>query len=51
MQGWLFFVEGAVLRWLEQATSSASPAAGLLRTALGGAVMAAAAGGAELKRH
>jgi len=43
VQGWLFFVEGAVLRWLEQGGLDRVRLRVMLRTALGGAVFAAAA--------
>jgi AcrR family transcriptional regulator len=49
VQGWLFFVEGAVLRWLEHGGLDRQQLTLLLKTALGGAVMAAAAGGAPMK--
>ncbi len=49
VQGWLFFVDGAVLRWLEHGGLDRRQLTLLLKTALGGAVMAAAAGGAPLK--
>jgi AcrR family transcriptional regulator len=49
IQGWLFFVDGAVLRWLEHGGLDRRQLALLLKTALGGAVMAAAAGGAQMK--
>ncbi|HSS33130.1 MAG TPA: TetR/AcrR family transcriptional regulator [Solirubrobacterales bacterium] len=49
IQGWLFFVDGAVLRWLEHGGLDRRQLAMLLKTALGGAVMAAAAGGAPIK--
>ena len=49
IQGWLFFVDGAVLRWLEHGGLDRLQLALLLKTALGGAVMAAAAGGAPVK--
>lgn len=49
IQGWLFFVDGAVLRWLEHGGLDRRQLAMLLKTAFGGAVMAAAAGGAPIK--
>ncbi len=49
IQGWLFFVDGAVLRWLEHGGLDRRQLTLLLKTALGGAVMAAAAGGAPMK--
>ena len=49
IQGWLFFVDGAVLRWLEHGGLDRRQLALLLKTALAGAVMAAAAGGAPMK--
>lgn len=49
VQGWLFFVEGAVLRWLEHGGLDRRQLTLLLKTALGGAIMAAAAGGAPTK--
>jgi AcrR family transcriptional regulator len=49
VQGWLFFVEGAVLRWLEHGGLDRRQLTLLLKTALGGAVMAAAAGGAPMR--
>lgn len=49
IQGWIFFVDGAVLRWLEHGGLDRRQLTLLLKTALGGAVMAAAAGGARMK--
>jgi hypothetical protein len=46
VQGWLFFVEGAVLRWLEHRDLDRAQMRTLLRSALGGALMAAATTGA-----
>lgn len=43
VQGWLFFCEGAVLRWLEQGGMERRALRIMLRNALGGAVYAAAA--------
>lgn len=47
LQGWLFFVEGAVLRWLEHGGLDRDRLRALLRSALGGTLLAAAAGGAQ----
>lgn len=47
VQGWLFFVEGAVLHWLEAANLDRDRLRVLLRAALGGAVLAAAAARGE----
>ena len=41
-QGWLFFVEGAVLHWMEHGGGDRKRLRALLRGALGGAVRAAA---------
>jgi AcrR family transcriptional regulator len=49
VQGWTFFVDGAVLRWLEHGGLDRRQLTQLLKAALGGAVMAAAAGGAPPK--
>ena len=46
VQGWLFFVEGAVLHWLENRDMARSDLRVLLRSALGGALFSAAAAGA-----
>jgi AcrR family transcriptional regulator len=46
IQGWLFFVEGAVLRWLDQKDLSRDQLRMLLKAALGGALFAARAAGA-----
>ena len=46
IQGWLFFVEGAVLRWLEQRDLEREQLRMLLKAALGGALFAARAAGA-----
>jgi AcrR family transcriptional regulator len=46
IQGWLFFVEGAVLRWLEQKDLERAQLRMLLKAALGGALFAARAAGA-----
>jgi AcrR family transcriptional regulator len=46
-QGWLFFVEGAVLHWLEHGGGDRKRLRVLLRMALGGAVLAAAAARGE----
>jgi AcrR family transcriptional regulator len=50
VQGWLFFVEGAVLHWLEHGGLERDQLRALLRSGLVGALFAAAAGGAELRR-
>jgi AcrR family transcriptional regulator len=47
VQGWLFFVEGAVLHWLEAGNLDRDRLRVLLRAALGGAVLAAAAARGE----
>jgi AcrR family transcriptional regulator len=47
VQGWLFFVEGAVLRWLEHGGLERIQLRVMLRSALGGAVFSAAAAQAE----
>jgi AcrR family transcriptional regulator len=49
VQGWLFFVEGAVLHWLEHRGLDRRQLVALLKTALVGALMAAAAGGAPTR--
>jgi hypothetical protein len=46
VQGWLFFVEGAVLRWLEQKDLDRKQLRMLLKATLGGALFAARAAGA-----
>jgi AcrR family transcriptional regulator len=46
IQGWLFFVEGAVLRWLDQGDLDRAQLRTLLKAALGGALFAARAAGA-----
>jgi AcrR family transcriptional regulator len=46
VQGWLFFVEGAVLRWLEVKDLDRAQLRMLLKAALGGALFAARAAGA-----
>jgi AcrR family transcriptional regulator len=43
VQGWLFFVEGSVLHWLEHGGMERDQLRTLLRTALGGALFAAGA--------
>jgi AcrR family transcriptional regulator len=43
VQGWVFFVEGAVLRWLEQGGLERSQLRALLRNALGASLWAAEA--------
>ena len=50
VQGWLFFVEGAVLHWLEHGGLERDQLRALLRSGLVGALFAAAAGGAEPRR-
>lgn len=50
VQGWLFFVEGAVLHWLEHGGLERGQLRALLRSGLVGALFAAAAGGAEPRR-
>jgi AcrR family transcriptional regulator len=47
VEGWLFFVEGAVLRWMEKRHLERDRLRVLLSSALGGAVMAAAAARGE----
>ncbi len=49
IQGWLFFVEGAVLRWLEQRDMDREKLLVLLQAAFGGAMVAAGAAGAPLR--
>jgi AcrR family transcriptional regulator len=46
VQGWLFFVEGAVLRWLDQKDLDRKQLRMLLKATLGGALFAARAAGA-----
>jgi AcrR family transcriptional regulator len=46
IQGWLFFVEGAVLRWIDHKDLSRDQLRMLLKAALGGALFAARAAGA-----
>jgi AcrR family transcriptional regulator len=46
VQGWLFFVEGAVLRWLEHKDLDRDQLRMLLKATLGGALFAARAAGA-----
>jgi AcrR family transcriptional regulator len=46
VQGWMFFVEGAVLRWIEFGDLDRGQIRMLLKTALGGALFAARAAGA-----
>jgi hypothetical protein len=43
VQGWVFFVEGAVLRWLEHGGLERTQLRTLLRNSLGGALWAAEA--------
>jgi AcrR family transcriptional regulator len=50
LAGWMFFVDGAVLRWLQEGGLERSELREILRTALGGALRAAQAGGARLSR-
>lgn len=50
VQGWLFFVEGAVLHWLEHGGLERDQLRALLRSGLVGALFAAAAGGAGSAR-
>ena len=50
VQGWLFFVEGAVLHWMENGGEDRDRLRMLLRTALGGAVIAAATARGEAPR-
>lgn len=47
VQGWLYFVEGSVLHWMEAGNLDRGRLRVLLRTALGGALMAAAAARGE----
>jgi AcrR family transcriptional regulator len=47
VQGWLFFVEGATLHWMEKDGGDRKKLRVLLRTALGGALFAAAAARGE----
>ena len=51
LQGWLFFVEGAVLHWIEHGGLDRDQLRALLRSGLVGALFAATAGGAELGRR
>lgn len=51
LQGWLFFVEGAVLHWLEHGGLEREQLRAMLRSGLVGALFAATAGGAELGRR
>jgi AcrR family transcriptional regulator len=46
VQGWMFFVEGAVLRWIEVGDLDREQIRMLLKAALGGALFAARAAGA-----
>jgi AcrR family transcriptional regulator len=46
IQGWMFFVEGAVLRWIETGDLDRGQIRILLKAALGGALFAARAAGA-----
>lgn len=47
VQGWLFFVEGCVLHWMENDGGDRKKLRVMLRTALGGALFAAAAARGE----
>lgn len=47
VQGWLFFVEGAVLHWMENGGGDRGRLRLMLRTALGGTLFAAAAARGE----
>jgi AcrR family transcriptional regulator len=49
VQGWIFFVEGAVLHWMENEGGDRKRLRTMLRTALGGALLAAAAARGEAK--
>lgn len=49
VQGWLFFVEGAVLSWLENGAMERPELRKLLRLALGGALWAAEASAAPMQ--
>jgi AcrR family transcriptional regulator len=51
VQGWIHFSEGAVLRWLEHGGLDRDQLRALLRTALGGALWAAVAGGAKPRQE
>ena len=51
VQGWLFFVEGAVLRWLERGDMDRDSLRMLLKAGLGGALFAARAAGAPARRE
>jgi AcrR family transcriptional regulator len=48
LQGWMFFVDGAVLAWLQQGGLKREQLREILRSGLGGALRAAQAGGAQL---
>jgi AcrR family transcriptional regulator len=49
-QGWIFFVEGAVLHWMENEGGDRKRLRVMLRTALGGALLAAATARGEATR-
>lgn len=49
-QGWLFFVEGAVLHWMQHGGGDRERLRVILRAALGGAILAAAAARGEAPR-
>jgi AcrR family transcriptional regulator len=50
VQGWIFFVEGAVLHWMENEGGDRDRLRVMLRTALGGALLAAAAARGEARK-
>ena len=50
VQGWIFFVEGAVLHWMENEGGDRDRLRMMLRTALGGALLAAAAARGEARK-
>jgi AcrR family transcriptional regulator len=50
VQGWIYFSEGATLRWLEHGDLERDRLRALLRTALGGSLWAALAAGAERRQ-
>jgi len=51
VQGWVFFVEGAVLRWLEQGGLERPQLRAMLRSALGGSLWAAEVAGKSSSDH